>query len=139
MDELAQIAQADAVPVTVAGRDLQLTPLKVRELPGFARALQPLADQLPAVLSGDTEPGALLALLAQGDALIEAVALGAREPVETVGELEADEFLVLALAVMEVNANFFAQRLMPVLRGHLHRAAGIASGSGLSATDTATG
>ena len=103
------------VPVTlvIGGERLELTPLKVGEIPAFARAVQPAVATLSASLSASPD---WLALLAEhGEAVIDAVAIASRRPSEWVTSLALDDAVRLAEAVFEVNADFFIQRVLPSL------------------------
>jgi hypothetical protein len=99
------------VPVTlvIGGERLELTPIKVGEVPAFAKAVQPVA------LSLSASPDWLALLAEHGEAVIEAVAIASRRPAEWVRDLELDEAVRLAEAVFEVNADFFIQRVLPSL------------------------
>jgi len=99
------------VPVTlvIGGERLELTPIKVGEVPAFAKAVQPVA------LSLSASPDWLALLAEHGEAVIEAVAIASRRPPEWVRGLELDEAVRLAEAVFEVNADFFIQRVLPSL------------------------
>ena len=97
------------VPVTlvIGGEPLELTPIRVGELPAFARAVQPVAVSLSA------SPDWLALMAEHGEAVIEAVAIATRRPVDWVAGLELDEAVHLAEAVFGVNADFFIRRLLP--------------------------
>jgi hypothetical protein len=95
------------VSVEIAGEHLDLTPLKVGEVPGFARAVQPIAASLSA------SPDWLAILAEHGEAVIAAIAIATRRPVDWVAGLDLDEAVRLAKAVFEVNADFFIRRLLP--------------------------
>lgn len=97
------------VPVSleIAGERIDLSPLKVGEVPAFARAVQPIAASLSA------SPDWLALLAEHGDAVIEAVAIAARRPRDWVMNLDLDEAVRLAEAVFGVNADFFIRRLLP--------------------------
>ena len=99
------------VPVTlvIGGERLELTPLKVGDVPAFARAVQPLAASLSA------SPDWLALLAEHGEAVIDAVAIASRRPPEWVTNLALDDAVRLAEAVFEVNADFFIQRVLPSL------------------------
>ena len=97
------------VVLVIGGERLELTPLKVGELPAFARAVQPVAASLSA------SPDWLALLAEHGEAVIEAVAIASRRPAEWVAGLGLDEAVRLAEAVFEVNADFFIQRVLPSL------------------------
>ena len=99
------------VPVTlvIGGERLELTPLRVGDVPAFARAVQPVAASLSA------SPDWLKLLALHGEAVVEAVAIASRRPPEWVRDLEIDDAVRLAEAVFEVNADFFIQRVLPSL------------------------
>lgn len=103
------LAALPPVPTTIdiGGERIELTPIKVGEVPAFARAVQPVASSLS--VSTDW-----LALLAEhGEAVIEAVAIASRKPPDWVKNLALDEAVRLAEAVFEVNADFFIRRVLP--------------------------
>lgn len=93
--------------VEIAGERIDLSPLKVGEVPAFARAVQPIAASLSA------SPDWLALLADHGEAVIAAVAIAARRPVDWVAGLDLDEAVQLAESVFEVNADFFIRRLLP--------------------------
>jgi hypothetical protein len=99
------------VPVTlvIGGERLELTPLRVGDVPAFARAVQPVAASLSA------SPDWLALLAEHGEAVIDAVAIASRRPSEWVTNLALDEAVRLTEAVFEVNADFFIQRVLPTL------------------------
>lgn len=93
--------------IEIAGERIDLTPLKVGEVPAFARAVQPIAVGLSA------SPDWLALLAEHGEAVIAAIAIATRRPVEWVAGLDLDEAVRLAEAVFAVNADFFIRRLLP--------------------------
>ena len=97
------------VSLVIGGECLELTPIRVGELPAFAKAVQPAAVGLSA------SPDWLALMAEHGEAVIEAVAIASRRPKEWVAGLGLDEAVRLAEAVFEVNADFFIQRVLPSL------------------------
>ncbi len=93
--------------VEIAGERIDLTPLKVGEVPAFARAVQPIAASLSA------SPDWLALLADHGEAVIEAIAIASRRPRDWLASLDLDEAVRLAESVFEVNADFFIRRLLP--------------------------
>lgn len=93
--------------VVIVDETLEIAPLKVGELPAFARALRPLAGKLSA------QPDWLGLLADDGEALLDALAIASRRPREWVGALPLDEAIKLAETVFAVNADFFIQRVTP--------------------------
>lgn len=117
-------------PVDFKGETVTVSPLTVRQIPAFARAIKPSFPELASVFGGlmdgaEIDPQVIVDLLADhGDALIDATAVATGKPAEWIGESDAAEFIGLVRAVIEVNADFFAQRLGPTM------AAAAASGAG---------
>ena len=99
------------VSVEIAGEHIDLTPLKVGEVPAFARAVQPIAASLSA------SPDWLALLAEHGEAAIAAIAIATRRPVVWVAGLDLDEAVRLAEAVFGVNADFFMRTVIPKLDG----------------------
>lgn len=102
------------VELAVAGETLVLRPLKVGQLPAFVRAIAPALQQLSAA-----ELDWLALFGTHGEALLAAVAIAAGKPPVWVDELSADDAILLAAKVIEVNAHFFASRVAPRLDGLL--------------------
>lgn len=107
MKELEKIAPIP-VRVDVGGERVSITPIKVRELPAMMRAVGPI---LAEIQRGDI----VAALAANADSLISAVAIGSRLDRTWVDELDVDDLVILAGAVVESNADFFVRRVMPIL------------------------
>ena len=111
---MTELEQLTATPqaLQIAGETLTIAPLKVGQLPAFLRAITPLMDYL-------REPVIdWLALLAQrGDDLLAALAIAVKKPEDWIHALNADEALMLAAKVMEVNADFFTRAVLPQLEG----------------------
>lgn len=105
LKELDALANAP-LTVTVGGRAVAVTPVRVAELPAMLRACEPIFAQLA---GGDVAA----ALLHNADAAIDAIAVGARMPRAEIDALELDELIDLGGAVLQVNADFFARRLAP--------------------------
>lgn len=94
--------------LTIDERTILVTPIKIRELPAFVRALEPIFGALAV---GDLAG----TLVHNAEALIEAVRIGARIDRAWLDERDCDALLALAEAVIEVNADFFIRRLLPRL------------------------
>ena len=93
--------------IEIAGEVLELSPLKVGELPTFVRAIRPLAQHL------GTEVDWLALFGERGDDVLLALAVAIRRPRAWVADLPLDAAIRLAEAVFEVNADFFIRRLLP--------------------------
>ena len=95
--------------VSAGGEMVEITPLRVGELPAFLRAVQPVASRL----AGDIDWITLFA--EQGEAVLEVVALACRREKSWVAGLAVDDAIRLAEAAVEVNADFFIRRVAPEL------------------------
>ena len=83
-----------------------IRPVKVRHLPAFLAACEPLAARL---MAGDIAG----AFVQHADNLIDATALGADVDRAWLDDQDAAALMDLAFKVVEVNADFFARTLLP--------------------------
>lgn len=107
--------------VTVAGAAVELTPIRLGELPRILAVVRPIAADLSA------EPDWLALLAAHGDAVLELLALATRCERAWIEGLALDEAVTLASAVFEVNADFFVRRVAPSIARSGERLAPILS------------
>ena len=104
------------VELIVDGAPLAIKPLKVGQMPAFLRAIQPVMQHL--VGDGRSTDIDWLALFGErGDDLLSAIAIAVGKPRAWVDELAADEAIVLAAKVIEVNADFFTRAVIPKMGG----------------------
>ena len=105
-----------AAELVIDGEPLAIKPLKVGQMPAFLRAITPVMQQI----GGDGIDW--LALFGErGDDLLTAVSIAGGKPRAWVDELAADEAILLAAKVIEVNADFFTRTVMPRLDGLIAR------------------
>lgn len=100
------------VDLVIGGESLAIKPLKVGQMPAFLRAISPVMQQLTA-----SEIDWLELFGERGDDLLSAIAIAVGKPRTWVDELAADEAILLAAKVIEVNADFFTQTVIPKLDG----------------------
>ncbi|PAT41981.1 DUF6631 family protein [Vandammella animalimorsus] len=100
--------------VTLAGETLHILPLKVGQMPAFVRAISPMMQQLARDHIDWLELFGM-----HGDALLTAVSIATGKPRTWIDALDADEAIVLAAKVIEVNADFFTRKVMPRLNQEL--------------------
>lgn len=99
-----------AVEISLAGEVVAVKPLKIGQMPAFLRAITPVMQQL----GGDGIDW--LALFGEhGDDLLTAVSIAIGKPRAWVDALDADEAILVAAKVIEVNADFFTRTVMPRL------------------------
>jgi hypothetical protein len=101
----------EGLRVRAGGESLHLVPLKIGQLPAMLRLLSPLVRHVNGSPSVDW-----LELLGQwGDDILNALVIAVGKPREWVERLSADEAILLAAKVVEVNADFFTRTVMPKL------------------------
>lgn len=107
--ETNTFAALPPVPETLSlhGETLDITPLRVGELPVFVRAIRPMAAKL------SVSPDWLRLLSEDGESVILALAIACRRTPDWVATLSLDDAIVLAEAVFGANADFFIQRVLP--------------------------
>lgn len=123
-DEFSVIAPIES-DVQFNGKPVKIVPLKVGQLPKFARALKGIAvAHLDALAKGDY--GVLFDLIGDhGEDIIVALAVATGLPESELKDSEVDEAVSLAVSVMKVNADFFARRLMPAVKKAMDQANGV--------------
>ena len=122
-NDLDVIKAADT-SATFNGRALQIQPLKVGQLPAFARAIKPISSTLQTLLtgSGGVNVTSIMEMIADhGESIVQAVAIGSGVTVEELSESTPDQLIELAVIVMKVNADFFKGRLTPAIVAAVQR------------------
>ena len=104
------------IELVIDGEPLVIKPLKVGQLPGFLRAISPVMQQI-----SSTEIDWLALFGERGDDLLTAVSIAVGKPRAWVDALDADQAILLAAKVIEVNADFFTRTVMPRLDGVIAR------------------
>lgn len=99
-----------ATSVSVAGETLAIKPLKVGQMPAFLRAISPVMHQITA-----TDIDWLALFGERGEDLLSAISISVGKPRGWVDDLAADEAILLAAKVIEVNADFFTRQVIPKL------------------------
>ena len=96
-------------------RDIVVTPVKVKNLPAFLAAIEPVVRQLSASSAGATgaKDDLLLALATHAPNVIKATAVGVGVEEKWLGEQTTEVLVDLATAVLEVNMDFFVRVLLP--------------------------
>ena len=105
-----------AVELVIDGEPLAIKPLKVGQMPAFLRAITPVMQQI-----GGDGIDWLTLIGERGDDLLTAVSIAVGKPRAWVDELAADEAILLAAKVIEVNADFFTRTVLPRLDGLIAR------------------
>jgi hypothetical protein len=107
-----------------SGGTLVLTPLRVRSLAAFVRALGPIRDRL-----ADPDCDLWQLIADDGEALTAAMAVAADVPLDVIEGMEPGEFMTALDAMLRVNAGFFLSWLLaPILRAAQIQTAPAAAG-----------
>lgn len=115
--------------VTYLGEALTIRPLAVGCVPRLVRTCRPVIDTVMALdaIPDENDPAIVNLMLdlieKHGERVFEAAAICIDKPADWVARGGIDEFVVLARKVIEVNRDFFVQKLAPLLGG---RAAAVA-------------
>lgn len=99
-----------SVELTLAGEPLTIKPLKVGQMPSFLRAIAPVMPTLT-----KPEINWLAVFGEHGDDLLSAIAIAVSKPRAWIDDLAADEAILLAAKVIEINADFFTRTVLPKL------------------------
>lgn len=100
----------DAVSVTVRK-------LRVGQLPAFARALQPIADDVVRIMAGDVGASDLIALVGERTSnVVEVVSAATGVSAEAINEATIEQLLELVLAILTANRDFLRGRLMAAIK-----------------------
>ena len=122
MDDMSVLEQPTH-EVAFRGETLTITPLKVGQIPGVLRHIRPILGAIaglspsPAEAGGGVELDILGLVENHGENLIEAAAIAIKRPADFVADADADEFAALVKLLIEVNADFFANKVAPLLAG----------------------
>lgn len=123
-DDLSAVVPAET-PASFGVRGLALRPLRVGAIPQLVRVARPVIEALVdgdlLVVGGelvDIKIGSVLNLIADhGDAIFQAVSIATGVPADELANGDIDEFVVLVQRAVEVNRDFFSQKLAPLLAG----------------------
>lgn len=119
------------VEVIVNGEPLAIKPLKVGQMPAFLRAISPVMQHLTA-----DEIDWLALFGERGDDLLSAIAIAVGKPRAWVDELAADEAILLAMKVIDVNADFFTRSVIPKLGDLFEQVSQGGKGAGSTPSNT---
>jgi len=115
MTDLFVIAP-ESMKVRFHGRDVEISPLKVGQMPAFTRAIKPIAGSLTqAVSGGGIDAALIIEIMAQGEHLVEAISIATGVPTTELNETTPDELVALASSALKVNGDFFKGRLTPAI------------------------
>lgn len=115
------ILDPPAVEVRFLGEQITVRPLQIRQIPPFTRLVRMAAPSIMRLYASrgatdGTHEAAFLDLIAEhGEAIIAACAVAADRDAAWVEKGYVDELMALLIAIAEVNQDFFAKRVAPML------------------------
>lgn len=114
MDDFKTFPPAPVV-VTLSGVALELTSIRLGELPRLLAVVRPLAEEIT------IDPDWMALLGRHGDAVLDLLAITTRRERAWINDLSLDDAVLLAAAVFEVNADFFVAHVAPSIQGAAER------------------
>lgn len=122
MTDALEVLEPAGSSVTYRGERIEVRPLTIGQLPKLVRTARPVVNAVLALqsLPEDSDSDGFIDLLLNligdhGEAVYAAAAHCIDRPVDWVSKGALDEFVVLAKALVEVNRDFFVQKLAPLL------------------------
>lgn len=113
LDKLFPIGQS----LDIQGVAIRITPFKIGELPRVFKVIEPITKLVMDAIGSDTnQMESLSKIMVQGgDNVLDLLAIGSRQPRTWIDQLEMDEGVQLLAVILEVNASFFVQKVLPLL------------------------
>lgn len=103
------------ITVTVRSGHISLEPIRVGKLKAFGAALEPMITDMFAVMESQ-DNSALVALVTKhAGSVVDLVALVTGKDKKDVDDFLLDELVEVVGGILEINADFFAKSLMPVI------------------------
>lgn len=118
MSDEFSVIEPVATATEFGGKLLEVKPLKVGQLPAFARAIKPISGVIEDIATGRRAPSleTIMDMIAEhGDSVIAAVSIASGLSVDQLNEATPDQLIEVAMVVFKVNADFFKGRLTPAI------------------------
>lgn len=122
MSDDLQVVLPEDVRVVIRGQEIVIRRIKVRQLTQVMQAVVPFYDKLKAIKLRQNKDDVsiirmdLFGLLADhGPDIFKVMAILSDRPIEYIEDLDLDEAVALFVAVLEVNLDFFTQKVLPSL------------------------
>lgn len=104
--------------VAAGGKNIEIKTMKVKQLSATIKAIQPFAAAFKA--QRDSFDAAEI-VMSHTDSVVDLVVILTGETKEFVEELGIDELVILFTKLVEVNLDFFIQKVLPLLSGAMGR------------------
>ena len=112
--------------ISIKDENLTLKPFKFGELPKVFKAIETLSGTIGVLMRDrNVNPASITTLIAEGgDGILELMVIGSKKDKSWIEDLEMDEGVDLLTAIIEVNADFFIQKVLPTLNKTLEKSTG---------------
>lgn len=104
--------------VTVGGKSIEVKTMKVKQLSATIKAIQPFAAAFKA---GQGQVDMSDIVMNNTDNVVDLVSILTGESKEFVEDLGIDELIIVFTRLVEVNLDFFIQKVLPLLSGAMGR------------------
>ena len=132
MEEL-EIIEPAPVAVVAGGEEIVISEMNVRQMKSFIKKMNDISLY---VRDKDVDVRAMF--ITNPDLVTDMVSICIGKSVDWIDEIKVDELIVLAFACIEVNADFFMTRVLPIFNSAMERLSkklgGLNSTSPLGAT-----
>lgn len=105
----------DSLKLKIAGETVVLKPLQVKNLKKVLEIMKPMASYFPSIgATPEKEPIDFMGLVINHtDTVVQLIALFVDKSEEWVGDLNIAELIDILSAIVEMNLDFFTQRVLP--------------------------
>lgn len=111
--------------ITIEDKSMVIKPFRLGDLPKVFKLIEPLTGPISAMMASPKGMASIVSLLAEGgDSVLDLMAVGSRQPRAWIDTLEMDDGATLLLAVIEVNADFFIRKALPMVNAKMAQIAG---------------
>lgn len=112
--------------IRICDENLTIKPFKFGELPRVFKAIEPITGSLGALLQTRNPDITLIANLIGegGESIMDLMCIAAKVPRSKLDEMEMDEGVELLVSIFEVNADFFIQKVLPLVNAKMAKTAG---------------
>jgi hypothetical protein len=114
MSDQLEVLNPPEATVQFSGEDVTVTPIRMGKLQAFTKVVRPIVGDIVTALDGSGDM--LTTIELHCDRMIEAVQIATGIERDKLDNALPDEFIGLAKAVIEINADFFARRLLPSIK-----------------------
>ena len=103
--------------ITISAENLTIKPFKFGELPKVFKIVQPMAAAFATLQAQRENPATAIAglIATGGDHILDLMVIGSHKPREWIDNLDMDEGATLLTAILEVNADFFIRKVLPIV------------------------